>query len=103
MLANALRQRYCVAPERMLIYKDIDKSKFQQEVGQALQNALAQTQVLVYFEGQAAEGGDSKFYLAARDFRSQQAAATGVPLEWLVEAVEKCASKDKLLILDTFQ
>lgn len=103
MLANVLRQRYCVAPERMLIYKDIDKSKFQQEVGQALQNALAQTQVLVYFEGQAFQGADSKFYLAARDFRSQQAAATGVPLEWLIEAMEKCASKDKLLILDTFQ
>lgn len=103
LLANALRQRYCVAQERMLVYKDIDKARFQQEVGQALQNALAQTQVLVYFEGQAFEGPGGKFYLAARDFQQQQPGETGVPLEWLVEVLEKCASKDKLLILDTFQ
>ncbi len=103
MLANALRQRYCVAPERMLIYKDIDKSRFKQEIGQLLQDALAQTQVIVFFEGQAYEGPDGKYYLATRDYQAKQPAETGIPLDWLVEALEKCAAKEKLLILDTFQ
>lgn len=102
-LGNALRQRYCVAQERLLMFKDIDKGRFEEEIGRVLKDALAQTQILVYFEGQAYEGAAGKYYLAPRDFQLARPAETGVPLDWLVEALEKCASKDKLLILDTFQ
>lgn len=103
MLADTLRQRYCVAPERLLLYKDADRARIQEEVTQVLQNTLSDTLVIVFFEGQAAEGMDGKFYLAAHDFQHQQVAQTGLPLQWLVDALEKCASKDKLLILDSFQ
>lgn len=103
LLSNTLRHRYCVAQERLLVFKDVDKARLQQEVGRALHDALAQTHVLVYFDGQAFEGAAGKYYLAARDFKSKQPSETGLPLDWLIETLEKCASKDKLLILDTFQ
>ncbi|MDB5339886.1 MAG: pknB 1 [Planctomycetaceae bacterium] len=103
LLANALRHRYCVAPERLLILKDADKAKVQKDLEKVLKEALAQTQVLVYFEGQAYEGAEGKFYLAARDYRMKQPAESGVPLDWLIELFENCASQDKLLVLDTDQ
>ncbi len=103
LLANALRHRYCVSPERLLILKDADKAKIQKDVEAVLKDALAQTHVLVYVEGQAYEGAEGKFYLAARDYRMKQPAETGVPLDWLIELLENCASQDKLLVLDTDQ
>lgn len=103
LVANALRHRYCVAPERLLVLKNSDKAKLKEEISRVLGEALGQTHIVVYFEGQAYEGADGKFFLAARDFQKSQPAESGVPLEWLIEVLEKCASKDKLLILDTFQ
>ena len=103
LLANALRQRYCIAPERLLILKDADKAKVQQDVESVLKAALAQTHVLIYFEGQAFETGDGKYFLAARDFQTKKPVDSGLPLSWLIDTLENCASQDKLLILDTCQ
>lgn len=103
LLANALRHRYCVAPERLLVLKDAGKAQVQKDLERVLKDALAQTHVLVYFEGQAYEGPGGQYYLAARDFQLKQPAESGLPLDWLVETIENCASQDKLLILDTCQ
>ncbi len=103
LLASALRQRYCIAPERLLTLKDADKAKVQKDVESVLKAALAQTHVLVYFEGQAYETADGKFYLATRDFQTKKPVESGIPLDWLIDTLEKCASQDKLLVLDTCQ
>ena len=103
LLANALRHRYCVPSERLVTMKDGKKAEIQDKLKSMLGEALAQTHVLIYFDGQAYEGPDGKFYLAASDFQMKQPDKTGIPLEWLVETLENCASKEKLLVLDTRQ
>lgn len=103
LLTNTLRHRYCVPAERLFALKDTKKAEIQDKLKSVLSQALAQTQVLVYFDGQAYEGADGKFYLAASDFQLKQPDASGIPLDWLVETLESCASKEKLLILDTCQ
>jgi hypothetical protein len=101
MLADVLRQRYCVAPERLILLKDADRSRIEQSVKQHLEHILAQTHVVVIFEGQAyAEG--SEYYLATHDINLKRTAETGLSLKWLVETLVNCPSRDKFLILDTF-
>ncbi len=103
LLENALRKRYRVTQERMLVFKDANKAQLQQEIDKALQETIVDTQVIIYFEGQAFEATPGKYFLATRDFQLKKPAETGLPLDWLVETLEKCASQDKLLVLDTFQ
>lgn len=101
MLADAMRHRYCVAPERLILLKDPDRARIEQSVTRALENVLAQTQLVVIFEGQAYES-DGQYYLAGRDFQMEKPSATGINLRWLVETLEQSVSTEKLLILDTY-
>ena len=39
-------------------------------------------------------------FLAPKDFRSDQPAVNGRPLQWLVDLLEDCPAKEKLLLLD---
>jgi tRNA A-37 threonylcarbamoyl transferase component Bud32 len=102
MLADVMRHRYCVAPERLVLLKDANRAQIEQSLKTELAKALAQTQVIVIFEGQAFESGD-EFYLVPHDFQSSKPAETGISLKWLMETLEKNVSSEKLLILDTFQ
>lgn len=101
-LANTMRNRYCLAPERLFVLKDPDKATFLSKVSSALQNALGQTQVIIIFEGQAYEGGGGKYFLAPRDYLSSKPESAGIALDSFIELLEACPSHDKLLILDTF-
>ncbi|MDB5389793.1 MAG: pknB 1 [Planctomycetaceae bacterium] len=102
MLADALRHRYCVAPERLKLLKDANRAQIEQGIQTALKDVLLQTQVLVIFEGQAYADGD-EYYLAGHDFQLSKPAETGISLKWLIETLENSVSSEKLLILDTFQ
>ena len=101
LLAESLQNRYCVAPERVTLLKDAERGQIQQAVEKALESVDAATQVILVFEGQAYEAG-AEYFLASRDFRLAMPTETGLPLKWLVEVLEKCPSKEKLLILDTY-
>jgi serine/threonine-protein kinase len=102
--ANHLKQvligRYAFKEDRLLMLIDIGADEMRKRIDALLEDASAQTQVLVYFSGHAYIDSDSSVFLAGRDFRFDQMAETGVPLNWLVQRIEKCAAKDKLLLLD---
>jgi serine/threonine protein kinase len=102
LLADALRHRYCVAPERLVVLKDPDLKRVEDGLKQTLEHVLAQTQVIVIFEGQAFEEG-GEYYLAAQDFQVAKPVETGLSLKWLIETLEQSVSREKLLVLDTFQ
>jgi len=55
---------------------------------------------MVYVAGHAFQDSDKTVYLAPREFSKDQAAATGVSLQWLVDAMEQCKAKEKILLLD---
>ncbi len=45
-------------------------------------------------------GADGKAYIAFRDFRWSETATTAIPLESLIDALERCPAEDKILLLD---
>ena len=99
-IRDVLSKRYGLAPERLLFLADPNKATLEQAV-KSVKAALAQTQVLVYFSGQGFRDAEGKMYLAAKDFDPKRVSDTGLPLEWLSEQLEECASLDKILLLNS--
>ena len=56
--------------------------------------------LIVYYDGHACKDADGQVFLAPKDFRFDQPAVNGRPLQWLVDLVEDCPAKEKLLLLD---
>jgi hypothetical protein len=100
LLADALRKRYQLAEERLLLVLDPTKEILEQRLKAVLEQAQPQTQVVVYFAGQGYVGADDEVYLATQDCELNRIAETGLPLKTLVQYVEACAAKDKILLLD---
>ena len=60
----------------------------------------ADGRLIVYYVGHACKDAKGQVFLAPKDFRSDQPAVNGRPLQWLVDLVEDCPAKEKLLLLD---
>ena len=56
--------------------------------------------MLFFFTGRAYKDDDGKVYLALKDFDFERIGETGLALQWLVDELEKCPAKEKLLLLD---
>ena len=56
--------------------------------------------MIVYVAGHAYVDDENKVYLAPKNFSLQRMAATGLTLAWLVDLLEHCPTKEKLLLLD---
>ena len=57
-------------------------------------------QLVVALLGHAYRGPDGKVYLALKDFRWGDMTGSGIPLDEIVEALENCPARSKLLLLD---
>jgi len=56
--------------------------------------------IVVYFSGHGFRDAAGKMYLAPIDCDPENAAATGIPIEWLREQIGGCRAGFKLLVLD---
>ena len=97
---ETLLKRYAFAPERLILLLDPTRRSLEENIKPILENALGPTQVVVYISTQGFPHTDGQAYLAARDFDPKRAADTGLSLKWVAEQLEKCASANKLLLLD---
>ena len=100
LVQGMLLSRYAVSDQRGALLIDAPKKDWERQLIETLTSARPQTQVLIYVTGHAYQGDDDKVYLAPKDFAFANMSATGVPLDWLAEKLNECASKDKLLVLD---
>lgn len=103
LLANVMKRRYGVdADGGRLVRLDEDATRddLKKQITEMLNRASNPTvQVIVYVSTHAfvVEG---KVYLAGRKLNAGEIAKTGWPLDDLISAMEKCESKDKILLLD---
>jgi hypothetical protein len=100
LVYESLINRYAMDDTWTLRLLDRNRHDVQQQVDEYLGEIGRQAQVVVYIAGHAYVGEDDNVYLAFTDFRLDDMAATGLPLDWLVTQLERCASEDKLLLLD---
>lgn len=98
---DALVKRYAVAPERVLMLIDKDKSEIQNAISDWLKRSTNLTQVLVYFAGHGYLDDEQHGCLAAHDLNWGDLPKTSIKLSWLAEQLEKCTAREKILFLDT--
>ena len=100
LVADALIKRYRVPAEQLRVFSDPSDVTLEREVPDFLKKVGADGRLIVYYVGHACKDADGQVFLAPKDFRSDQPAVNGRPLQWLVDLLEDCPAKEKLLLFD---
>jgi eukaryotic-like serine/threonine-protein kinase len=100
LVADTLSKRYRVPAEQLRVFNDPSAVTLEREISDFLKKVPADGRLLVYYIGHARKDSDGQVYLAPKDFRSDQPAVNGRPLQWLVDLLEECPAKERLLLLD---
>ncbi|MBU4270547.1 MAG: serine/threonine protein kinase [Planctomycetes bacterium] len=100
LLRDALVGRYKVPADQTLTLADESLVRLEQSIPDFLGRLGADDKLLVYVAGRAYKTEDGKVYLAPRSFDLRRMNVTGLPLQWLIDRLEDCKAKEKLLLLD---
>lgn len=100
LLRDSLVGRYQVPDDQMSLLTNESLERLKQSIPDRLAQITADAKLVVYFAGHAYRDMDGKVYLAAKNFDLKRISSTGLPLQWLVDELEKCPAKEKLLLLD---
>ncbi len=100
LLQDVLIKRYAVPRQNAKLLTDESQVRLEQVVPEWLGKIGPEGKVIVYFAGHAYRRDGQQVYLAPKNFDLKRIATTGLPLRWLVDQLEQCAAKEKLLLLD---
>ncbi|NLY00288.1 MAG: protein kinase [Rhodopirellula sp.] len=100
LLEDTLVKRYRVPKAQALLLTDPSLVRMEQAVAGLLERVEADDEVVVYFAGHAYRDDEGRVLLAPKTFDFKRMASTGMPLQKLVDGLEQCPAKDKLLLLD---
>lgn len=99
-LHRTLLGRYAVDPKWSALVLDPDVQAVRDEFQRLLPQVTEPMQLIVAIMGHGYVGPDGKAYLAFQDFQWSSMETTGLPLEGLVDLLERCPAKNKILLLD---
>jgi len=102
LLENALTTRYRVPPKQIGLLIDETMEDLAQAIADRLRNIGSDGKVILYIAGHAYVSG-GKVYLAPKDFAPKHIATTGLSLQTVVDQLEACEAKEKLLLFDCCQ
>jgi serine/threonine-protein kinase len=100
LVSDVLTKRYRTPPEQLRLFSDPSAVTLEREIPDFLKKVGADGRLIVYFVGHACKDAEGQVYLAPKDFHVDQPAVNGRPLQWLVDLLEDCPAKEKLLLLD---
>ena len=103
LLGDVLVKRYKVPDDQAVRFLDESRVRLEQGISDRLEKIPAEGKVIVYFAGHACKDDQGVVYLAPKNFDRKHPDSTGLTLRWLVEQMEKCPAKEKLLLLDCCQ
>ena len=99
-MRDTLVKRYFFQPNRILHLEDHKAKPTQTDIAEYLTHASKPEQVLIYVVSHGYVDPNGDVYIAGADFDFDNMKGTGIPLAWLIDAMEKCVAEDKILILD---
>ncbi len=99
-LHRTLIGRYSVDPHWSSLLVDKDVQTVRDEFQRLLPRVTEPMQLIVAVMGHGYLGPDGKVYIAFKDFQWSSMEQTGLPLDGLVDLLERCPAKEKLLLLD---
>ncbi len=99
-LHRSLIGRYAVDPNWSALLVDKDTQTVRDEFQRLLPRVTEPMQLIVAVLGHGYLGPDGKAYLAFKDFQWASMEKSGLPLDGLVDLLERCPAQEKLLLLD---
>ncbi len=99
-LRGLFLSRYAFDPRFLLLLIDANMLQVRKELQNELAKVGRNTQVIIYVNGQGYLGKDDRVYLALADTTLQNLPGTGLPLDGLIDLMERCPSRNKILLLD---
>ena len=103
LLADVLVKRYKVPADQAVLFVDESRVRLEQGIPERLAKIGEGASVLVYVGGHACKDDQGAVYLAPKNFDRKHPDSTGLTLQWLVDQLEACKAKEKLLLLDCCQ
>lgn len=103
LLRDTLTSRYKVPATQVLLLSDESLVRLEQGIPDFLRRLGPADRLLVYVAGNAYQDRQGAVYFAPKNFDFARMDVTGLPLQWLVDELERCAAGEKLLLLDTSQ
>jgi len=99
-LFDVLVDRYQTPADQATLLTDEGRARAMQVLRDVSARIRPEGELLVFFAGRAFLDPERRAYLAFRDFDPRQIDATGLPLQWLIDELEKCPAKNKLFLFD---
>lgn len=100
-LIETLQLHYRIPADQILSEQNATRLRLESRISQFLPSVAADSQLIVYFLGHGHIAANGVGYLVPQGFDTKRAESTGLPLRWLVQQVENCPAKEKLILLDT--
>ncbi|NUQ65994.1 MAG: serine/threonine protein kinase [Pirellulales bacterium] len=101
LVEDMLVKRHRVPKDQALLLTDPSLVRLEQGIANLLARVEADDHVVLYFAGHAYKNDEGKTFLAPKNFDLKRISDTGMPLQKLVDQLEQCPAKEKLLLLDT--
>ena len=96
-----LIRRYAVPKSQAVLVVDPPRDALAAEIRKLLGSLRAEHELTVYVLGRAVRDRDGQVYLAPKDFRHEDPAGSGLAVQQLLDQLEACPARSKLLVLDT--
>jgi len=100
LLQDSLQKRYAVPPTQTLVCENFDRVRLKQEIPNWLKRVASGHEVYVYLSSQVFDVAGDTMYLIPKDFAADKPGDTGIKLDWLIDELDQCQTKHKLLLLD---
>ncbi len=100
LVEEMLVKRHRVPKDQALLLTDPSLVRLEQAAANFLERLEADDEVVVYFAGHAYQNEEGKVFLAPKNFDFRRMATTGMALQNLVDQLEQCKAREKLLLLD---
>jgi hypothetical protein len=100
-LRAALIDEYRIPADQVLVQQDATRDRLESDITTFLGKVKSDAQLFVIFEGCGLLDADKQPVLAVKDTFVEQAAASGIKLTWLIDQLDECTAREKLLLLDT--
>jgi len=99
-IRDAMVNRYAVPSNQILVCNDFKQVRISQEVGDWIKKIPAKAEFYVYVSTRAYGVPDQNVYFAAQDSKYAKIDQSPLTLNWLIDLLDDCATKQKLLLLD---
>jgi hypothetical protein len=100
LLQDVLVKRYRVPADQAIVLGDESLVRLKQTLPERMGRLVPESKLIVCLLGHGYLDDKGAVYFAPKNFDLQQIAGTGLPLQWLVDQLENCPAKEKLLLLD---